>query len=182
MSDPSSPDADSGPDITSEPGGRWFEEFVPGQVYLSARRTVTETDIVNFAGLSGDFNPLHTDEVHAIGTPFRGRVAHGLLVQSIASGLANQMGIFHGTISALKGMTIDFTRPVKPGDTIRMRLTVTEIDPKPGARRGGIQFRTEVLNERDELVIDGSWSTVINRRSAAGKRRRSTGSIPTTES
>ncbi|TDA68014.1 MAG: hypothetical protein D9V47_08885 [Clostridia bacterium] len=71
--------------------GLYFEDFAPGQEFLTARRTVTETDIVNFAGLSGDFNPLHTDEEYAKTTPFGRRIAHGLLISSISSGLQNQL-------------------------------------------------------------------------------------------
>lgn len=166
-------------DPSYQPRGRHFEDFELGQVYLSARRTICEADIVGFAGLSGDFNPLHTDQEHAAKTAFRGRVAHGLLVQSIASGLANQMGIFYATISALKSMQIEFRRPVRAGDTIRMRLTVTELDPEPSARRGMVRFQTEVTNQRDELVIDGSWLTVMTRRSAAADRLREDSSAST---
>ena len=144
--------------------GLWFEDFELGRVIESARRTVTEADIVAFAGLSGDFNPLHTDDVYARRTPFRGRIAHGLLVQSIASGLANQTGVFDGTIAALAEMVIRYRAPVRPGDTIRIRLTVTSKESEPSPRRGWVRFETLVSNQTDEVVIEGEWNTILLRR------------------
>ena len=104
--------------------GLWFDDLEAGTRIESPRRTVTEADIVAFAGLSGDYNPLHTDETHARRTAFRGRIAHGLLIQSIGSGLVNQTGAFHGTIAALAEMTIRYKAPVRAGDTIGVVLTV----------------------------------------------------------
>jgi len=153
--------------------GLLFDEFEPGQVFGSGGRTVTEADIVSFAGLSGDYNPLHTDEEYARATPFRGRIAHGLLVQSIASGLANQTKVFEGTIAALQEMIIRFRAPVFPGDTVRMELTVSEKEPEPNARRGWIRFDASVKNQRDEVVIDGEWLTLMLRRRPAGADRPS---------
>lgn len=162
MPRPLSVDSASGPPAR----GLWFEDFEVGKVVESARRTVTEADIVAFAGLSGDFNPLHTDEEHARRTPFRGRIAHGLLVQSIASGLANQTGVFDGTISALAEMVIRYRAPVRPGDTIRIRLTVTAREPEPSPRRGWVRFEAIVSNQSDEVVIEGEWTTILLRRRA----------------
>lgn len=170
-STPSSADTESQASDAPEPqrfqpaaAGRLFDEFEPGQIFGSAARTVTEADIVSFAGLSGDFNPLHTDEEYARATPFRGRIAHGLLVQSIASGLANQTKVFEGTIAALQEMLIRFRAPVFPGDTVHMELTVREKDPKPNARRGWVRFDAAVKNQRDEVVIEGEWLTLMLRK------------------
>lgn len=144
--------------------GLLFDELETGQVFGSGARTVTEADVVGFAGLSGDYNPLHTDEEFARATPFRGRIAHGLLVQSIASGLANQTKIFEGTIAALQEMVIRFRAPVFPGDTVHMELTVSEKEPEPNARRGWVRFDAAVKNQRDEVVIDGEWLTLMLRK------------------
>jgi acyl dehydratase len=144
-----------------------FDEFRIGDVYCSQARTVTEADVVAFAGLSGDFNPLHTDEEFARSTPFRGRIAHGLLVQSIASGLANQTAIFDGTIAAVTQMLIRYKAPVAPGDTIHIELVVAEKDAEPSPRRGSIRFETRVLNQRGEVVSDGEWLTLVHRRRPA---------------
>lgn len=147
--------------------GLHFEDFADGAVHTSGGRTLTEADIVAFAGLSGDFNPLHTNEEHARRTIFRGRVAHGLLVQSIASGLANQMGIFDGTIVALQEMLIRYEAPVRPGDTIHVELTVIGRDPQPARKRGWVRFRTQVRNHAGTTVNDGEWLTLIARRSGS---------------
>jgi len=151
--------------IPSQPRGRFFDQLDVGQSFLSAGRTITEADVVHFAGLSGDYNPMHTDEVFASGTVFRGRIAHGLLVQSAASGLAWQIGLFDGTIAALKEMVIRFQSPVMPGDTIRLELEVAEKDPEPSARRGWVRFDARVRNQRGDPVIEGSWTTLMLRRS-----------------
>ena len=146
------------------PQGLLFDEFAVGQLFQTWARTLTESDVVGFAGLSGDFNPLHVDEALAAGTAFRGRIAHGLLIEAIASGLAMQMGLFHGTIAALVEMAIGYRLPVRVGDTIRMRLTVVEREADPSPRRGWVVFRTEVMNQRDEVVLDGSWKVIVQRR------------------
>ena len=98
-----------------------------GDEFYTASRTITEADVVNFAGLSGDYNPLHTDEEWARkNTPFETRIAHGVLIQSIATGLANQLGIFEGSTIAVIEMTSRFVGAVKFGDTIHTVLKVAE--------------------------------------------------------
>jgi acyl dehydratase len=144
--------------------GLLFDEFEPGDVHVSKRRTITEADIVAFAGLSGDHNPIHTDEEFARRTPFRGRVAHGLLIQSAASGLANQTEIFDGTIVAVMEMRIRYKAPVHPGDTIHIELRVVERDPEPSRKRGWVRFETRILNQGGELVCDGEWLTLMHRK------------------
>jgi acyl dehydratase len=152
--------------------GLLFDQIEPGRQFTTESRTVTQADIDAFAKLSGDFNPLHTDEAYAAGTVFRSRIAHGLLVQSIASGLAWDLGVFDGTIAALTEMLIGFQSPVVPGDSVRLELTVVEKDPKPSSRRGWVRFAARVLNQRDETVIQGSWTTLMLRK--ADRRRELT--------
>ena len=93
-------------------------------------------------------------------------------MQSVASGLAWQLGIFDGTIAALKEMVIRFQSPVMLGDTVRMELVAAEKDPEPSSRRGWIRFDSRVRNQRDEVVIEGSWTTLMHRR--ADRRRQLT--------
>jgi len=143
--------------------GLWFEDFQLGQEIWSVGRTVTEADLVQFAGLSWDTTFLHTDAEAAGKTPFRGRIAHGMLVWSMASGLGVGTGIFDGTIDALAGMSMDFTAPVFPGDTIRLRLEVIEKSDPPARRNGRVIFQARVFNQRDEMVVDGIWRTVVRR-------------------
>jgi acyl dehydratase len=94
-----------------------------------------------------------------------------MLVWSMASGLGAQTGIFEGTIDALAGMSMEFTGPVYPGDTVRLRLEVTEKSDPPTHRNGRVLFQARVFNQRDEMVVDGTWRTVVRRDRA----RRSTG-------
>ncbi len=152
--------------------GLWFEEFEPGLVVESAARTVTEADVVNFCGLSGDYTALHTDQEFARETPYRRRIAHGMLVQAIATGLGVQTGVFAGTIQALSDMVIHWRAPVFPGDTIRLVLEVTKVDRNPSQRSGAVRFRARVLNQEDKLVCDGAWQTRILRRDMTRVRER----------
>jgi acyl dehydratase len=149
-----------------------FDEFAVGDVHVSKARTLTEADIVGFAGLSGDFNPLHTDEEYARATPFRGRIAHGLLVQSVASGLANQTLVFDGTTAAVLEMLIRYRAPTRAGDTVRIELTVRDKEGEPGPRRGWVRFGVEVRNQRDEVVSDGEWLLLMHRARPGERRTR----------
>ena len=108
------------------PRGKYFEEFEIGYEVESAARTITETDVMLFAGLSGDYNQLHTDVEFAKNTLFGERVAHGLLGLSIASGLASRLGFIEGTAKAFTGLEWKFRAPIKIGDTIRIRITVKQ--------------------------------------------------------
>jgi acyl dehydratase len=152
------------------PSGKHFDDLSPGDTFQSQSRTLTEAHIESFAELTGDSNPVHLDQEFARRTLFRGRIAHGLLVQSIASGLAWQTGVFRGTIIALAEITMRFEAPVRPGDTIRLELSVLTKEENPGPRRGHVRWRTRVLNQDLETVIDGEWLTLLQR---IGTPRRS---------
>ena len=106
--------------------GRYFEEFNVGDKVLTVGRTITESDIMAFAGLSGDFNRIHTDAVYAAAAPFGQRVAHGLLVQSIATGLAVRTGVIEDTVLAFRELSCKFSLPVFIGDTVHVELEVVE--------------------------------------------------------
>jgi acyl dehydratase len=144
--------------------GKTYDEFEVDEKFTTASRTITESDVVTFAGLSGDFNPIHMDSEFAEGTPLKGRIAHGMLVESIATGLGNQLGIFEGTTIAVLSMTINYKAPVKFGDTIHLQLTVLEKKDTSKPERGILTFRTNVLNQRDETVIDGQWVVMMARK------------------
>ncbi|MCB9685624.1 MAG: MaoC family dehydratase N-terminal domain-containing protein [Alphaproteobacteria bacterium] len=141
--------------------GRYFSEFEVGQVYESGGRTVTEGDVSLFAGLSGDFNPLHTDAVFAASTPFKQRVAHGMLAASISTGLGQTTGIFEGTTLALMGQTFEYKAPVFFGDTLKLRLTVASTKASSKGGRGVVTFTSEVINQRDEVAVGGSWTVMF---------------------
>lgn len=146
--------------------GMYFEEFEVGQEIQTAARTITETDIVNFAGLSGDFNFIHTNAEAARATPFGARVAHGMLVASIATGLAVQQGFIDGTTLAFRELTWRFTKPVYIGDTVHVAVQIT--DTKPMARLGGglVTFDARVLNQAGDVVHKGEWKMLIKSKEA----------------
>ncbi len=146
--------------------GLTFEAFEPGAVWTSAERSVSQADIDAFALLSGDRNPIHIDAAFAARTPFRTRIAQGLLVESLISGLAWDLGVFEGTIVALREVSMRFEAPVLPGDSVRLELAVLERDPAPGLRRGWVRFATRGRNQRAELVLDGQWLTIVQRAAA----------------
>jgi acyl dehydratase len=146
---------------TTHPPGRYFEEFEIGEEGESAARTITETDVVTFAGLSGDYNPLHTDAEFAKGTMYGERIAHGLLGVAVATGLAARMAIVEGTAQAFTGLEWKFRGPIKIGDTIHLRIKVRR--KKEMARLGGgfVTFDVTVLNQRDETVQKGTWTVLV---------------------
>ncbi len=131
--------------------GLYFEEFTVGQEFTSRGRTVTEADVVNFAGLSGDFIELHTNEEYARAMPAGKRIAHGALVFSISTGLMSQMNLINDTVIAFYGLDrLRFTKPVFIGDTVKVTKKVIECMGK--GSRGVVTFDTKVLNQRDETV------------------------------
>ncbi|MCC6189711.1 MAG: dehydratase [Anaerolineales bacterium] len=150
--------------------GMFFDEFAPGQKIRTAARTVTEADIVGFAGLSGDFNQIHTDAVYAATTPFGQRVAHGLCVLSIASGLTVQTGIMEGTILAFREIQEwKFAAPVRIGETIFVDLEVVETKAIPRIGGGAVTLVLEVKNQSGAVVQKGKWTALFASRAAEAR-------------
>jgi len=150
-----------------KPRGLYFEEFTPGQKIVTVGRTVTEADVVNFAGLSGDFNQMHVDEAYSQKTFFGKRVAHGLLVVSMVSGAAVQTGVMEGTVIAFREINEwKFIKPVFLGDTVHGLLEVRE--KKEVRRIGGgyVTIDVDVINQNDEVVMKGVWVVLISARPA----------------
>ncbi|MEA2245787.1 MAG: hypothetical protein QOH46_316 [Solirubrobacteraceae bacterium] len=145
----------------------FFEDVEVGMRFESPARTITEADVVNFAGVSGDFNPLHTDEAFAATTPYGRRIAHGMLALSVVTGLRQRMGVFDGTLLGfLEIRSWKFRRPVFPGDTIRAVTSVAELRETSKPDRGVMIQGIEVLNQEDEVVQDGEFVTLLRRRAA----------------
>ena len=142
----------------------YFDDFELGREFMTRSRTITEADVVTFAGLSGDFNPLHTDEEFAKKTMFGTRIAHGLLGLSIASGLINQMGIGEKTVMAFLGMPWNFKAALKFGDTISVHQRVTEKRETSKPDRGILRMAVSVVNQHGEVVQDGEHTLMIRRR------------------
>ncbi len=142
----------------------YFEDFTLESVSTSRTRTITETDVVNFAGISGDFVELHMSETYAAQGPFGRRIAHGTLVFSVAVGLGVQMNQVQDTVIAFYGLDrLRFTRPVFIGDTIHVVAKVLSKQVKePG--RGLVTFETSVFNQNDELVLIYSDKIMLTMR------------------
>jgi acyl dehydratase len=146
--------------------GLTFDEFNVGDKFVSQGRTVTEADVVSFAGLSGDFNPLHTDATFAAGTPFGERIAHGMLIAAIATGMANWTGVFEGTTLALMQQLLQYKGAVKFGDTVHLELTVAEKKPTSKDDRGVVIFDARMINQDGEIVLDGQWTLLMRAKKA----------------
>lgn len=145
--------------------GLYLDDFTVGESWVTPRRTITDAEVTAFAGISGDFNPLHIDEEYARSTQFGGRIFHGPGVFAIATGLESTLGIKSETAIAFLGMTWDMLAPVMIGDTIHVEETVTEVRPsrsKPD--RGIVAFDVQVLNQRGVVCQRGTWNVMFKRR------------------
>jgi acyl dehydratase len=142
--------------------GLYFEEFSAGQKISTAGRTVSEGDIFNFAGLTGDFNQIHTNAAFARTTQFGQRIAHGLLGLSIATGLIMQTGFLEGTVLAFREISEwKFVKPLFIGDTISADLTITETKALPRIGGGAILAAIAVKNQNDEICQRGTLNLLV---------------------
>jgi 3-hydroxybutyryl-CoA dehydratase len=140
----------------------FFEDFELGLKVASAGRTVTEHDVAAFAGLSGDFNQIHTDAEFARATPFGQRIAHGLLGLSIASGLAVQTGILGANVIAFREVgEWKFVKPVFIGDTIHVEMEVVETKAFPRLGGGLVTILANVQNQGGETTMKGTWTVLV---------------------
>lgn len=144
----------------------WFEDLTEGREWTTDARTLRGEDVVDFARVSGDVNPLHLDDAYARTTPFGGRIAHGLLGLSVASGLVNRLRLTERTLVAWLGLEWDFRRPLRPGDTVRVRLRVVEARPTSDGGRGIVRYRVEVVDDAGEVAQEGVWTMMMRRREA----------------
>jgi 3-hydroxybutyryl-CoA dehydratase len=148
----------------------FFDDVTVGQEWKSLGRTVTQADIVNFAGISGDFNPIHVDHEFARSTPFQQPIAHGLLTFSIASGL----GLYNPAMRTLAFMSIrewNFRDPVRIGDTIHVLTKVLQIEARTRGRRGVITWQKQLLNQAGRIVQEGIVVTMVEGRAAVERDR-----------
>lgn len=145
----------------------YFEDFHPGQTVTSQGRTVTEADIIAFAGLSGDWSAIHSNAVYAAQHPAGQRVAHGLLGLSIASGLAVRLGFLEESLITFR--EIDqwkFSLPIFIGDTLHMKMLITQTRPTPRLNGGMVTFTVELINQDGRIVQHGAWSVLVKTRPA----------------
>ncbi len=148
-------------ELKFQPRGLHFEDFAIGQKMITSGRTITEADIVNFAGVTGDFNQIHIDAVYAAQDTFGQRIAHGLLIQSIAVGLVVQSGMIEGTTLAFRELSTKFSLPVFIGETIHV---VGEVVQTKAFRRlggGNVTFKYSVINNEGKTVQRGEWIMLI---------------------
>ena len=146
---------------------KYFDDLAVGETFTTPARTVTETDVVQFAQLTGDWNPIHTDAEFAKASPYGERLAHGMLGLSFAIGLLDRTGVFSG--SAIANLGVEewrFTGPIKLGDTIRVVVTVTDLRLASDGTRGICGRSFEVRNQRGEVVQEGRSPVMLKRRPA----------------
>lgn len=146
---------------------RYLDDFTIGQTFESPRRTITETDIVNYAALTGDWNPVHTDAVFAADSAFGERIAHGPMAIGMAFGLLSRLDLFDGSVLALRKIEWSFEAPVRIGDTVHLLAEVLEASPHPRASdRGRVSMQATYINQRGEQISQGTFTVVISRMTA----------------
>ncbi|MEM6530876.1 MAG: MaoC/PaaZ C-terminal domain-containing protein, partial [Chloroflexota bacterium] len=139
----------------------YFEEFEVGTKMKTRGRTITEADLVNFAGLTGDYNPMHTSAAYAEGTMFGKRVAHGMLSLSYAVGQAYQLGFLEQTVLAFRELDMKFSQPVLIGDTIHVELEVKELKPMARLGGGNVVMGVKIVNQDGKTVQKGNWTMLM---------------------
>ena len=152
-------------------GGRYLDQFVVGEAHLTPSRTITESDVSLFAGLTGDYNEIHTSAEVARASHFGARIAHGLLLLSISHGLLCRIDMIDGTgIGFAEIENWKFIAPVFINDTVRVRVTVSALVPsrsKPD--RGILKLLLEIINQRQEVVQRGTKVLMMKRLPADQK-------------
>lgn len=148
--------------------GKFFDEWVVGEEYMTPSRTITETDVVMFAAMSGDYNELHTSEEFMKNSQFGRRIVHGLLGLAISHGLLFRTGLTEGTAIAFLGVeSWKFEAPIFFGDTIRVKMKVTEKKPsKSKPDRGIVKLFMEVIKQ-DETVVQSGFKIIMIKRAQA---------------
>ena len=141
----------------------YLEDLKPGASWTSFARTMTESDIVGFAGMTGDFDPLHVDHEHAAQTPYGKPIAHGLLGLSFMAGLSSTCPRVR-TLALVRIEDWQFHRPVYTGDTLHVVTQVEKITPR-GRRSGEVLWYRRLLNQRGECVQSGRIVTLVSSHS-----------------
>jgi acyl dehydratase len=150
--------------VSEEPAA-YFDDIRLGEEYVSPGRTVTEADIVIFAGLSGDYNVLHTDAEHMKASLFGERIAHGLLGLSIQQGLLDRV-VPGQAVGPLASVKWKFKGPIKIGDTIHVEARVSAKKDGERPESGVVTVERRVVNQRGEVVQEGETDHVVTRRPA----------------
>lgn len=145
----------------------YWDDLLEGTSFVTSHRTITESDVVNFACLTADFNRLHVDAEYAKASPFGKRIAHGMLVASASIGLVTRTTENSRMERSLVGLLenrLTFPKPTFFGDTIRVAVEVKERRETSRSDRGIILFRRQTYNQRDEIVVDSTATLLMLRR------------------
>jgi 3-hydroxybutyryl-CoA dehydratase len=155
----------SGGRVVCDPEDRYFDDFIVGDVIVTRGRTVEASDLIAFAGLTGDHYPLHIDEEFCKGTRFGTRIAHGPLTYAIGVGLVGMTGYYgNGIVAMLEVQSLKALKPVVPGDTLSVRAEVIACEPGESRRHGSVTVAYSVRNQRDEEVMTWSQLMLARRR------------------
>ncbi len=146
------------------PNAKFFEDFTVGEEWVTPRRTITEADLLMFSGLTGDFNPIHTDEEFAKTTAFGTRIFHGPAAFAVATGLESRLGIKEGTAIAFLGMDWNLKAPIMIGDTIHVFQRVESVRPTSKGGRGIVVFWVEIRKQDGTVCQDGEWKVMFSCR------------------
>ncbi len=138
-----------------------FDDYTVGEGFRTATRTLTETDVVMFATLTGDTNPLHMDAEYAREGIYGKTLCHGLMIVSYAAGLINKVGYVDGSTIALRQMEWQFRLPVFPGDTIYVYVAIKG-KRKLTAKEGIVNAEINIFNQRDEICVSGEWKMIVD--------------------
>ena len=147
--------------------GMYLEDFEVGAEYITPGRTITETDLVQFAALTGDWNQIHTDEEFAKSTIYGTRIVHGLFGLSLMEGMKFRLGHFEGTAIASLGWEVKFVKALLVGDTVRVRVKIHSKRNTKKEDRGILVEDVALLNQRDEVVTEATHTVMMRRRNGA---------------
>jgi acyl dehydratase len=143
--------------------GRVYSDFKIGERFKTPGRTITESDVAAFAGLTGDYNPVHCDEEFAKATEFGGRIAHGPFGLGLAFGLASRLDLIDGTVVALLGVTWDFRAPTRPGDTLHAEIVVKDKRDVKNPDHGLVELHFTLVNQTGATAQDGCARLLMRR-------------------
>ena len=142
--------------------GWYLEDFELGKTYCSGGRTITECDVAAFAGLSGDFNPLHMDEEYAkTQSIFGKRIAHGMIGPVIMTGMSNQTGMFEGTTVAFLELSIKYPAPLEIGATVHLEMTPTDIRHTSNPGRGILTLNANLVDHHGKVITECVWKIMM---------------------
>jgi len=153
------------PKMPVGPNARYFEDFSIGDTFTTQGRTFTPADGLFWSMFSGDMNPMHVDDDFAKKySVFGGLFPPGLAVVGIASGLNERLGLFAGTGLAMTKQTINYRKPVLPGETFYNVLKVLSLTPHPKRPAGTVEFGYEITKTDGVVAVDGSWNIFLATR------------------